>query len=167
MTDFHLRLLESSDRGWVSSFVEEHWGSRRVVSRGVVHYPEELDGFVALRGGQPVGLATFRIERAECEVVTLNSLAEGRGIGSSLLNAVKGEALSAGCKRLWLITTNDNLAALRFYQKWGFRLVAVYPNALEQSRRLKPEIPLVGKDGIPLRDELELEIILNPGSSNQ
>lgn len=167
MTNFLLRPLESSDQKWVSSFVEEHWGSRRVVSRGLVHYPAELEGFVALQGGQPVGLITFRIKGADCEVVTLNSLVEGRGIGSSLLNAVKGAALSAGCKRLWLITTNDNLAALRFYQKWGLRLVAVHPNALEQSRRLKPEIPLVGKDGIPLRDELELDMTLNPSGSNQ
>ncbi len=162
MTDLDLRPVERSDRNWVSRFVEEHWGSKRVVSRGTVHYPEELEGFVALQGGQPVGLATFRMRGAECEVVTLNSLVEGRGIGSSLLNAVKGAALSAGCKRLWLITTNDNLAAPRFYQKWGLRLVALHPNALEQSRRLKPEIPLIGKDGIPLRDELELDITLNP-----
>ncbi len=58
------------------------------------------------------------------------------------------------------------LDALRFYQKWGLRLVALHPNALEQSRRLKPEIPLVGRDGIPLRDELELEMTLNPASGN-
>ncbi len=135
------------------------------MSRGIVHYPEELEGFVAVQAGKPVGLATFRIQGAECEVVTLNSLAEGLGIGSSLLNAVKDAAISASCKRLWLITTNDNLAALRFYQKWGLRLIAVHPNALEQSRRLKPEIPLVGRDGIPLRDELELEVILNPSSN--
>ncbi len=167
MTDFHLRPLERSDQNWVSSFVEEHWGSRRVVSRGIVHCPEELEGFAALQGGQPVGLATFRIQEAECEVVTLNSRVEGHGIGSSLLNSVKGAAFSAGCKRLWLITTNDNLAALGFYQKWGLRLVALRPNALEQSRRLKPEIPLVGKDGIPLRDELELEMTFNLSSSNQ
>ncbi len=77
-----------------------------------------------------------------------------------LIEAVKQAAVSAGCRRLWLITTNDNLHALRFYQKRGFRLVAVYPNALEESRRLKPEIPLVGLDGIPLRDELELELAL-------
>jgi hypothetical protein len=66
-----------------------------------------------------------------------------------------------GCTRLWLITTNDNLHALRFYQKRGFMLVAVHRNAVEQSRKLKPEIPLYGKDGIPIRDEIELEMLLN------
>jgi len=66
----------------------------------------------------------------------------------------------AKCKRLWLITTNDNTLAFRFYQKYGFALVAVHRNAIEKSRRLKPEIPLIGNAGIPLRDEIELEMML-------
>jgi RimJ/RimL family protein N-acetyltransferase len=78
----------------------------------------------------------------------------------ALIEAVKNTARAAKCKRLWLITTNDNLNALRFYQKRGFVLVAVHRNALEISRQLKPEIPLFGADGIPLRDEIELEMIL-------
>ena len=85
---------------------------------------------------------------------------EGQGIGSSLMDAVKKAAISAGCGRLWLITTNDNMSALRFYQKRGFRLAALYLNALDRSRLLKPQIPLFGKDGIPLRDEIELDMSL-------
>ena len=49
---------------------------------------------------------------------------------------------------------------MRFYQKRGFVLVAVHRNALAESRRLKPEIPLIGIDDIPLRDEIELEMEL-------
>jgi len=73
---------------------------------------------------------------------------------------MKTAAAAAGCTRLWLVTTNDNVEALRFYQKQGFRLVALYPNALEASRRLEPDLPLVGRHGIPLRDEIELEMRL-------
>ena len=65
---------------------------------------------------------------------------------------------------MWLITTNDNLNALRFYQGRGFRLVAVHPGAVEASRRLKPQIPELGSFGIPIRDELELELSLAEGS---
>ncbi|MEW5718069.1 MAG: GNAT family N-acetyltransferase, partial [Chloroflexota bacterium] len=83
------------------------------------------------------------------------------GIGSALIDAVKLRARQAGCKRLWLITTNDNLTALRFYQKRGFTLAALHRNALEESRKIKPEIPLVGEHGIPLRDEIELEMMLD------
>jgi DNA-3-methyladenine glycosylase I len=89
--------------------------------------------------------------------VTLNSLREGIGIGTALLDAVREAARKSGCRRTWLITTNDNLHALRFYQKRGWRLTALHRNALDESRRLKPVIPEIGIDGIPLRDEIELE----------
>jgi len=90
----------------------------------------------------------------------MNSLVEGKGIGSALIDAVKSVAATAGCKRLWLITTNDNTNAMHFYQKRGFQLVAVHRNAMEKSRLLKPEIPLTNHDGIPIRDEIELEMVL-------
>jgi ribosomal protein S18 acetylase RimI-like enzyme len=105
-------------------------------------------------------LITYRVEGDVCEIITLNSLVEGRGIGTALVQAVREAAVEAGCRRLWLITTNDNLTALRFWQKRGFSLVRVYRNAVTDSRRLKPEIPLTGEHGIPIRDEIELEIIL-------
>ena len=130
------------------------------MSKGRMFDPSELEGFAAVADEKVVGLVTFRVERDECEVVTLNSLSEGTGTGSSLLNAVRDTAIKARCRRLWLITTNDNLSALRFYQKWGLQITAIYPNALERSRTLKPEIPLLGKEGIPLRDEIELEMFL-------
>jgi hypothetical protein len=63
-----------------------------------------------------------------------------------------------GCARLWVITTNDNVDALRFYQRRGFCLVEVHRGAVDRSRvTLKPEIPAAGACGIPLRDEIELE----------
>jgi DNA-3-methyladenine glycosylase I len=157
---FQIRPLNKGDHDWLARFLEEHWGSTKIVSRGRICYADELPGFIAVREDKPVGLVTYRIDGDACEIVTINSLVEGVGIGSALLDAVKDIVASAKCKRLWLVTTNDNLAALRFYQKRGFLLVAVYRNALEQSRRLKPEIPLVGIDGILLRDEIELELFL-------
>jgi ribosomal protein S18 acetylase RimI-like enzyme len=91
--------------------------------------------------------------------VTLNSLAEGRGVGRALLDAVREEARRQNCERLWLVTTNDNTRALRLYQRWGLRLTALRPGAVDESRRrLKPEISQTGSDGIPIRDELELEL---------
>ncbi len=160
LKSFHVRPLSDEDRHWTSRFVEERWGSTKVVSRGRVYYPHQLTGFAALQKEKPVGLVTYRIDGSECEVVTIDSLFEGRGIGSALLEAVREAAHSAGCKRLWLITTNDNLHALGFYQKRGFNLAAIHRNALEESRRLKPEIPLFGRNGIPRRDEVELELRL-------
>jgi ribosomal protein S18 acetylase RimI-like enzyme len=160
LSNFEIRPINSTDAEKVVTFLRQNWGSTRVISRGRMYHPEKLPGFVATIDGKSVGLLTYEISNGECEVVTVNSVSERLGIGSGLLEAVRRVAISAGCKRLWLITTNDNTHALRFYQKRGYRLVALYPNQLEKSRLLKPEIPLVGMDGIPLRDEIELEIAL-------
>jgi hypothetical protein len=112
---------------------------------------------------EKVGLATYKISGASCELVSINSTLPSSGVGTALIEAVRNIATKSGCKRLWLITTNDNMNALRFYQKRGFILVAVHKNALGLSRKLKPEIPIIGNDGIPLRDEIELEMILASG----
>jgi ribosomal protein S18 acetylase RimI-like enzyme len=160
MPNIFIRPLITADREWVSQFILEHWGSNKVVSRGVVYYPQDLPGFVALYESEKVGLVTYNITGANCEIVTIDSIRPSSGVGTALIEAVKDTATKSGCKRLWLITTNDNLNALRFYQKRGFMLVAVHRNALELSRTLKPGIPLIGRDGIPLRDEIELELIL-------
>ncbi len=130
------------------------------MSHGVIYHPHLLPGFVALRDGEKVGLVTYTIEGNSCEIVTINSAQSSSGVGTLLIEAVKQMGRQVGCMRVWLITTNDNLNALRFYQKRGFMLVALHKNALEASRKLKPEIPVIGDDGIPLRDELELEMIL-------
>jgi DNA-3-methyladenine glycosylase I len=157
---FTIRPAEKEDRNWVAQFLDDQWGSTRIVTRGQVYLAHLLPGFIAMRGDERIGLITYRLEDEECEIMTINSTLEGQGIGTALIEAVKQAVIREGCKRIWLITTNDNLKALRFYQKRGFYLTAVYPNALEQSRRLKPEIPLFGMDGIPLRDEIELEMRL-------
>jgi GNAT superfamily N-acetyltransferase len=155
------RPTNDDDRVWVSRFIAEHWGAEIVVSRGVVYHPQDLPGFVAIQEGEKVGLVTYNIVGESCGIVTIDSIRPSSGVGTALIEAVRGIAIKSRCKRLWLITTNDNLNALRFYQKRGFVLVAVHRNALDVSRKLKPEIPLIGDDGIPLRDEIELETMLD------
>jgi GNAT superfamily N-acetyltransferase len=165
MPDIIILPLHIADREWISQFMLEHWGSNKVVSRGVVYYPQDLPGFVATDESEKVGLVTYDITGSYCEIVTIDSVRPFSGVGTALIEAVKNIALQSGCKRLWLITTNDNMNALRFYQKRGFEIVAIHRNALDISRKLKPEIPLIGNDGIPLRDEIELEMILNDTAS--
>jgi ribosomal protein S18 acetylase RimI-like enzyme len=131
-----------------------------VVTRGESYCPAELPGFVIIRDTDRVGLVTYHIEGQDCEIVTLNSMHPSMGIGSALISALVKVAKQEMCKRIWVITTNDNTGALRFYQKKGFVLVAVYRNAIKESRQIKPEIPLIGYDGIPIRDEIELEYVL-------
>jgi N-acetylglutamate synthase-like GNAT family acetyltransferase len=163
---FQIRPLETSDKEWVSALLSEHWGSARIVTRGKIRQADELPGFIAVQGKKRAGLVTYHIEGKGCEVTSMNSLVEGIGIGSALVEAVKNSAAAAGCRRLWLITTNDNSPALRFWQKRGFRLSALYPDAIKKSRLLKPEIPLTGNDGIPIRDEIELEMTPQPPNAS-
>lgn len=155
-----IRGIKEKDKEWIINLLIDQWGSTKIVSRDKMRDASTLPGFIVTVDNKPVGLIIYNIEGNECEIVTLNSLLEERGIGSRLIEAVKYVAINHKCKRVWLIETNDNIKALHFYQKRGFHLVAIYPNALEQSRKLKPEIPLVGTDDIPLRDEIELEIVL-------
>ena len=160
MNTFQIIPVSGDDKAWITSLLQEWWAGPLVVTRGKIHLADELPGFMAVHDGLPAGLITYEISGDQCEIVTMNSLVENQGIGTALIEAVHDVAINAGCQRLWLITTNDNTAALRFYQKRGFSLVAVHRNAVEKSRELKPEIPLTGNDDIPLRDEIELEIVL-------
>jgi ribosomal protein S18 acetylase RimI-like enzyme len=158
---FTLRLLGAADAAWVARHIVKQWGSEVVVAHGALYRPAELSGFVAEVDGEAVGLLTYHIDGNACEIVTLDSQREGRGIGIALIEAAKDAAQRAGCRRLWLITTNDNTHALRFYQKRGFVLAALHRDAVAASRTIKPEIPMFGNDGIPIRDEIELEMSLS------
>jgi len=157
---FDIRPLDKTYKSWAHELINRKWGPPGIVTRGKLHETAKLSGFVAIENNEPIGLITFHIEKNECEIVTLNSQKEKLGIGSALIEAVKQAAKTCGCQRVFVIATNDNSHALRFYQKRGFHICAVYPNSLDVSRKLKPTIPLTGIDGIPLRDEIELEMLL-------
>lgn len=157
---FQVREKTTEDLQWLIPYMRENWGSEQIVTRSELHDVAALLGFVAEQNHRPVGVALYEITNNECELLLLASCIHRIGIGSTLIEHVKRVAADKGCKRVWVITTNDNVAALRFYQLRGFSLVAIYRNALEEARKLKPEIPLIGIDGIPLRDEVELEILL-------
>jgi GNAT superfamily N-acetyltransferase len=131
-----------------------------MAAHGEVFFPAQHEGFLAVVDSEISGWVTYRVSGAECEILILDSLQPKSGAGSALIKAVHEEAARCGCQRLWLITTNDNLNALRFYQKRGFELACLHRGAVSQSRRLKPEIPLLGDAGIPIRDEIELEMCL-------
>jgi N-acetylglutamate synthase-like GNAT family acetyltransferase len=137
----------------------KEWGSEIVVTRSKIFHPAELPGFAASSREKLIGLLTYNITGNECEIITLNSWSEGRGVGTALIMAAQQATVQAGCKRLFLVTTNNNFHALHFYQKRGFVISAVRINAIADSRKLKPQIPFLDEYGLPIRDEIELEII--------
>ncbi len=151
-----VRERTESDDEWISSVITENWGSTRVVTRGRVHDLETTPCYVAENDGELVGVLTYQIYGKECELITMNALQKGVGIGTELLDKLRETAKQHECRGIWLITTNDNVDAMRFYQKKGFFFVNVHRDAAVAARRLKPEIPEIGLYGIPIRDEIEL-----------
>jgi len=151
-----------ADRGEVADFIERHWGSKISMSHGKAHYPHQEQGFVERRDGAIVGLLTYHIDEEGMEVLTLNSTMEGAGIGSSLmLNAIEA-ARKKGCRKIWLATTNDRLRVIDFHQRLGFRITAVNLGVVDEARKVKPQIPGIGERGIPIHDEVIMELDIEP-----
>lgn len=149
--------IENLSKVKVIEFFRLHWGSPKMVISSGIYDCSTLDGFTIINEeDEIIGMVTYIIKDKGCEIISLDSIREGKGIGTSLIQTVESTALQNKCEIVKLITTNDNLSALRFYQKRGFVLSKFHKNAVQRARELKPEIPLIGHDGIPLRDEIEL-----------
>ncbi len=159
-TEIGICEIDPADRDWVRSFLRQHFRSTRIVSRGVLHQADELPGFIATFRSERNALLTYCVTAGELEVISLHSAITGRGLGSRLLAAARDRARELQCRRLWLITTNDNEPAISFYSHWGMQLAAVHRGAIAESRKLKPEISYFGIGGRPIEDEVEFELLL-------
>ena len=152
-----VRHLTPADQEWKLATLERGWGSAAVARLGELVDVTDLPGFVAERRGARVGLTTFADRPDGIEVVTIQALVEGEGVGRALLDRLRSLAIEAGAPRLWLITTNDNLRARSFYMRWGMNMVRVVHEGVAVSRGVKPSIPVRGSSGIEIRHELEFE----------
>ena len=155
-----IRPIDQEDREKVDAFIVRQWYTMQMVVHGESIDLGTADGCYACDGEEITGLITWRLRGKEMEILSLDSLHEREGTGTALLKAAIEKAKNAGAERVMLVTTNDNLPALRFYQKRGFDPVKIHLNAVDQARKIKPEIPLTGLDGIPLKHEIELEKLL-------
>jgi len=157
-----IRRLTESDLPWAGIFLDETMAGRVQARRGELVDVLDAPGFVAERNGERVGLLTYRRHDDGCELAVIVVRDQFHGVGTELVEALVREI--AGRARIWLVTTNDNLDAIRFYQRRGFRLAVLRPDAITEAREtIKPAISEVGAYGIPIRDELELE--LPPGAT--
>lgn len=155
--DVRIRPVLQTDRPTVEWLMTELWGAPETVVHDTVFHPAVLPGLIAERGGRIVGLLTYHVTADVLEIVTLNALERHSGIGSLLIDEVREEAKRRRCREVTLTTTNDNIDALRFYQRRGFRLAVLRPGAVDRARlERKPEIPRSGAYNIPLRDEIDL-----------
>lgn len=156
-----IRPINNSDKAWIKDVMTKAWGSEIVIASKTFD-TLVLPGFVAEIDGQIGAVIVYNIARSRFEVVSINSTIQGKGLGSTLIEKCKEIAKEKGLKSVWLVTSNDNIDALKFYQKRGFRITKVYPGAIDEARKIKPNIPEIGDYGIPLKDALELEYKINP-----
>jgi N-acetylglutamate synthase-like GNAT family acetyltransferase len=157
-----IRPAGARDRSWIEQFLDDNH-SLRVARRGELVSPLDHPMLIAARDGIPVGLLTFILEGETCEIRTLHAVERFSGVGTALVEAVVTTASRSGCRMVWVVTTNDNLDALRFYQRRGFRIRNLRPGAVDSARQsLKPEIPEIGEYGIRIRSEIELERSVPP-----
>lgn len=152
-----MNIQEFDRNDKLSAFFNDRWGCDFVVSGDDELYGKDLPGFVIYEDSEIIGLLTYHLEDGDCEIVTLDSLRPNSGIGSALIKAMVKKAQENKYSRLWLMTTNDNIDAMRFYQKRGFVFTGINIDAIQKSRDLGQDIPEIGHYDIPVRDEIELE----------
>lgn len=159
--------INHRNRKQVIAFFEQHWGSTKMVVSTGTYDCAHLDGWVYVDNQQIVGLITYTVKGSTLEIVSLDSVREGAGIGSALVAHVETFAKQQQLQTIQLVTTNDNLQALKFYQKRGYRVTAVIVDAVNEARNIKLAIPLKGYDDIPLHDEFMLEKTLLKTNTNR
>jgi 2-oxo-4-hydroxy-4-carboxy--5-ureidoimidazoline (OHCU) decarboxylase/GNAT superfamily N-acetyltransferase len=160
VAEVRVRDLVPADRDWAAELLTAGFGTPVQARLGELVDPMTLDGLVAEAEGRPIGFATVQESSDRgMEVVTLVADPPGQGAGTALLDTAWHVAAASGHHRLWLVTTNDNLRALRFFLRRGMHVAAVHAGAVERDRELKPEIPpFNGDNGLPIRDLVELEL---------
>jgi ribosomal protein S18 acetylase RimI-like enzyme len=159
MKSFQLREKLDSDDAWIKSIADKLWGGSEIISKEHTYDICKLPNIVTEMDGKPVAFLAYAHEGAACEIVAVYSEVEKQGIATALIDQVKEQAKKEGYSNVWLMTTNDNTDALRFYQKRGFVITAIRVGEIDKQRKRKP-IPEIGNHGIPIRDEIELEIVL-------
>lgn len=155
-----VRPAGTGDLDWIERLLEEGWGGPEQVANGERYRPADLPGLVAELERERVGYAALRVVGEVGWIGLIESLRPRQGIGGALVAGLMSAARASGCRTLRAITTNDNRGAQAFYEGLGFRLRGVRPGAVNESRMVKPSIPAIGEDGIPMTDELEYEIDL-------
>jgi len=158
VVEFEIRPI--TDRVFLEELLRLRWSGGALMLRGKIIHPKDVEAIAAYHDGRLAGVATWRLEGPVIYLTTLNNITEQRGVGVALLDAMMKLGRDKGSALLRSIVTNDNLNALGFYQRRGFRIIAVHPGAIDTIRSLIPSIPTMGTNRIPIRDEIELELAL-------
>ena len=158
MSNIEIRQVEAALRKKIQSILDDTWGGPYIAVNGKLWDSRMMPGYAAVRGDDILGYLLYEFHDGVCEIMVLESVIQNIGIASALIVQTKKSAKANGASKVIVQTSNDNTHAFRFYQRRGFTIREIRLGAMDAARRLKPSIPLIGEDGIPLRDEIEFEI---------
>jgi GNAT superfamily N-acetyltransferase len=158
---YEIREVDDIIHAKIQPILDETWGAPFLAINGKQWDSRTMPGFVAVSGDEVLGYLLYEFHSGVCEIMVLESVVQNIGIASTLIEKVKQAAKLNGVSKIIVQTSNDNTHAFRFYQRRGFTIREIRLSAMDAARRLKPSIPLIGEEGIPLRDEIEFEIDIN------
>lgn len=159
-TTLQFRECTQADAAFVTKIMDEYWGGEPLLIRDKNYYPSKLPGIIAENGTKLAGFIFYEIQKRDCEIVVFEVFDKWKGTGTALIELLRVIAKKQSCERIFLMTHNDNLDALRFYQRRGFSISGIRLNSMARARKIKPSIPLIGDYNIPIRDEIDLEMPL-------
>lgn len=152
-----IEAINKQNRALVIEFFNEHWKSSEMIVSSGRYNCADLPGLIYLEDEKITGLLTYIIMDKTIEIISLDIVIENRGIGTQLMTFMERLAYKNCMFNIRVITTNDNMNALKFYQKLGYRIKGIIPDAVNEARLIKPQIPMVAENGIQILDELVLE----------
>jgi len=164
---YEIRRIDNKIREKIQPILDETWGSPFLAINGKLWDSRIMPGYAAIGAAasasssekcEALGYLLYELHDGVCEIMVLESVAQNIGIATALIEQIKKTAKASGVNRIIVQTSNDNTHAFRFYQRREFTISEVRLGAMDAARQLKPSIPLIGEDGIPLRDEIEFMI---------
>ncbi|MFC1659278.1 GNAT family N-acetyltransferase [Pseudomonadota bacterium] len=155
-----IREVTPEDSPLIRHLMDKYWGGEPLMVHDKKFYPSKMEGLLAYKRNEVASFLIYEIRNKNCEIIVFEVFEKFHGLGTIMLKELKKVAKKKGCKRIYLMTTNDNLDALRFYQKRGFIICGIHLNTMEEARKKKPSIPELGDYDIPLRDEIDLELMI-------
>ncbi len=153
-----IKPIGDVDRIWLPVWISQRWRTETLVFRGEKNIPAELPGFIALMHKMPVGVITYRVKDNVCQIISLDTVVHGKGIGIALLEKVLEVMRNQNIHQIKMLTTNDNVKRMEFLEQNGFKKVKVFEDeVVKYSRKVKPEIQPFGYENLPIRDEIEFQ----------
>lgn len=121
-TDDVRTLIEELDRELAAEYSpQQRHGLEAIFQPHIRFFLARSNGLAAGCGG-----VAFRGDFAEVKRMYVRDGARGRGLANALLARIKRETLDAGITTLRLETGTRQFAALRFYERNGFRPCAAF-----------------------------------------